>query len=433
MNENILLINIHSSSNLGDAALLQTAIKQLQGSFSGCRITISMDDPASYQGEEKVVGSFVAWTHPKQPDGSVRWKYLRLVELVPACLLPILSNNYFGRAIYTLSPGKLKETLEAYRQADIVISGPGGFLYSSGRGISLLLTILSISMAIIARKPVYMFPQSIGPLKHPWERRLVRWMLDRVRIVMVREPISMRLIEEITTNLDHVKLIPDLAFSMPKSNRLIGEEWLKKNNICVDPKEPLMGMTIVNWGEQHSRFVHQKEYEDACAEAIHWFLETTGGKAILFPQVFGPYKSQDDRIPTQRVVYRIAEKSNSIVMVDSPLPIELLKSVYGWMDVFIGTRMHSNIFALSEGVPVIWIAYLPKTRGTAEMLGLEEWCLDITQVGSNKLTEMLKTLWETGHYWDEDHKMKYKELISQTDMAADMVNKDYLDWKRARE
>ena len=42
--------------------------------------------------------------------------------------------------------------------------------------------------------------------------------------------------------------------------------------------------------------------------------------------------------------------------------------------------MHSNIFALSETVPVIAIGYLHKTRGIASMLGMDRWVLDIQTI-----------------------------------------------------
>ena len=34
MNEKVLVINIHSSKNVGDAALLQVTLKQTEGEFS---------------------------------------------------------------------------------------------------------------------------------------------------------------------------------------------------------------------------------------------------------------------------------------------------------------------------------------------------------------------------------------------------------------
>lgn len=47
MAENILIINIHSSQNLGDAALLKVTLQQFQSNFQYSKITLCIDDAAS--------------------------------------------------------------------------------------------------------------------------------------------------------------------------------------------------------------------------------------------------------------------------------------------------------------------------------------------------------------------------------------------------
>jgi colanic acid/amylovoran biosynthesis protein len=330
--------------------------------------------------------------------------------------------------MYSFTPKKLRPIVEAYINSDMVISGPGGFLYSSGRGISLLVTVYAIFMAIIGNKPVYILPQSIGPLKQPWQRKIVHWMLDRVRIIMVREPISYNLVQDLGVDHSKLKLIPDMAFAMLKADKDIGAKWLEENGFDINPKKPILGMTIINWGEQHEGFDRQAEYEIGCGAAIEWFIKNSGGRVILFPQVFGPYLSQDDRIPARRVANQFPELSKSIFMVEQPLPIELLISIYSWMDAFIGTRMHSNIFSLSEGVPVIMIGYLPKTRGLAVMLGIEDWYIDINQVIGNELIQLLQKLWDEKNYWTDDIKKKIQKMILEASKVGGLVKEDYERW-----
>jgi colanic acid/amylovoran biosynthesis protein len=428
MNEKILIINVHSSRNLGDAALLNVALQQLYDSFSASKITICMDDPESHHGNEKVIDSIVAWTHPKNKDGTVSWNYWHLIELLPTSIIPLVSQQWLGTAIFAFTPKNLRPIVDAYISADIVVSGPGGFLYSSGRGISLLVTVYSIFMAVFARKPVYIFPQSIGPLKQPCQKPIIHWLLNRVRIVMVREPLSYKLVLTLGVDQSKIHLLPDMAFAIPKADKTVGAEWLGEKGIALQNKEPLLGMTIINWGKQHKGFELQGEYETACAAAVEWFVKSTGGKVILFPQVFGPYLSQDDRIPARRVANQFPELAKSIIVVEQPLALELLKSIYSWMDIFIGTRMHSNIFSLCEGVPVIMIGYLPKTRGLAEMLGIEEWYLDINQVSGNALSERLQQLWTRKNFWTEDRNMAIQKTILDALKAGGIVKEDYERW-----
>ena len=54
-----------------------------------------------------------------------------------------------------------------------------------------------------------------------------------------------------------------------------------------------------------------------------------------------------------------------------------IKGIWARCDLFIGTRMHSNIFALGGGVPTIAVSYLHKTTGIMEGIGLEAWVIEI--------------------------------------------------------
>ena len=61
--------------------------------------------------------------------------------------------------------------------------------------------------------------------------------------------------------------------------------------------------------------------------------------------------------------------------------------------LFLGSRLHSNIFTLTEGVPVLAIAYQDKTFGVLRMLGLDEWVVDIRAVEAGQLVDLLRRLW----------------------------------------
>jgi polysaccharide pyruvyl transferase WcaK-like protein len=85
--ENILLLNVHSSMNLGDEALLQSALGQLRLNFPDSKIKLCMNESASYTGLEAVLPSIYSWVHPIGAQGETGWKYGRLIWLLPATLV----------------------------------------------------------------------------------------------------------------------------------------------------------------------------------------------------------------------------------------------------------------------------------------------------------------------------------------------------------
>jgi polysaccharide pyruvyl transferase WcaK-like protein len=61
--------------------------------------------------------------------------------------------------------------------------------------------------------------------------------------------------------------------------------------------------------------------------------------------------------------------------------------VIGQTDWFCGTRMHSCIAALSQGVPTAGIAYSDKALGVFETAGAGDALLDARALGSEQIAE----------------------------------------------
>jgi colanic acid/amylovoran biosynthesis protein len=110
-------------------------------------------------------------------------------------------------------------------------------------------------------------------------------------------------------------------------------------------------------------------------------------------------------------------------MVNSP---KLIRSAYGFMDIFLGTRMHSNIFAISQGVPTLAIAYLYKTTGIMQDLGLNEWTVDIKGLDAESLTYMLIRLWNSRYKVKQKIEENLPLLIEKTAKTGLLIHKDFL-------
>jgi colanic acid/amylovoran biosynthesis protein len=95
--------------------------------------------------------------------------------------------------------------------------------------------------------------------------------------------------------------------------------------------------------------------------------------------------------------------------------------------------MHSNIFALSEGVPVVAIGYLHKTRGMAEMIGIDELFINIDQVSGNVLVDCVKNLWKNHQYWKTRIDKVIPGFIQDSTKVGGWVKEDYEQWLRENE
>jgi colanic acid/amylovoran biosynthesis protein len=392
-NLKILLINIHSARNAGDQALTQITVQNLRKIFPGSEIILAMDDPESHSGEETALGSFSYWVRKYDQNFRPGWKIKNLFLLPFLTLIPLLFLKIIKRPVFIFTPHQLLTLIKAYFKVDLVVSKPGGFLYSSGKGINLLIAMYTMVYAIFLGKPLYVLPQTIGPLKLPWECWILSQVLSRARIVSVREPISLEFINKCGLNHPRLYLLPDPAFNFQGAPKVKAKTWFLDQGINLTKDRPILGMTVVNWGSENPGFQFQERYEDAYALAARNFVLQYGGKIILLPQVNGPSESQDDRIPTNRIVSKLWDVSGSIYAPMEAIPPDMLKAIYAEMDLLIGTRMHSNIFALSAGVPVIAIAYQLKTSGIMQMLDLGQWTVRIEQVQPETISKMVEDIW----------------------------------------
>ena len=85
--------------------------------------------------------------------------------------------------------------------------------------------------------------------------------------------------------------------------------------------------------------------------------------------------------------------SQYIMIADKNMNCENLKWIYGQCDYIIGTRFHSVIFSLSQGVPAIAITYGGnKGEGIMKDMGLSEYAVNIEDINEDKIKELFKKL-----------------------------------------
>jgi colanic acid/amylovoran biosynthesis protein len=448
---NILITNIHSLHNAGDAALLWATIQQLRSNFPGCRIMLAINLPGTFQpyvqalqdfspaepGVEdlEVVGSFMHWARKNDSQGAPTWNVPAIFQLGLHSLgLAVRARFSPGRQLTASarrSAGR-QRLFQAYDQADIVVSVPGNFLYHSGRfGLPLLINLFSMAFASWINKPVYIFPQSIGPLKRRWEIWLTKQVLSKTRIIMVREEESLRFLQQAGFSHPRLVQVPDVAMDFQGFSAEVGWNWLRKYYPPEDETRPRLGLTAINWWVQTQdfSFEQQSRYEEALVEACQYFIHEVGGEVYIFTQVTGDYEIARDELPAGRIYERLAEQTHAVHLIDQGVLPHLLQAAYSQMDIFIGTRMHSNIFALSGDVPVIAVAYRYKTIGLMKAMGLAEWVLGINQLGEeggkSLLLERVQSLWRQADDLRPLIRQQVETLAEQSRQAGRLVAEDY--------
>ncbi|RME42303.1 MAG: hypothetical protein D6791_18065 [Chloroflexi bacterium] len=425
----IVIVNLHSTANAGDHVLFKVLFDHLRCRVPHGRFTLIANDPSSfrpYADQAQVLPSFFAWLKQTRRERPwVSW----MGQAVLGAITVVLDGWLSARGNAKLGPMPdpvLRDIAKAYRQAQWVISCPGNFIYSRAHlaGLPILGPLSLLFLAHWYRKPLELAPQTIGPLWRGWERWLVAWVLRHAQRILLRDPVSVELVKALGVPPARYRLVPDLAFLYREADQDGAERLWARLGVADTTQGPRLGMTLLNWGAQHPRFRGQEAYEQGMASLASTFLDDhPQGQVFLFPQVCGPTWADDDRIPARRVWEQVRShpRGSQVYLIDAPQPPAVLRAAYHTMDLFVGSRLHSNIFALTGGVPVIAVAYQDKTFGVMRMLGLEEWTVAIEEVDGDLLIRRYRRLWPERHRWRQKIQQAVSECVADLEHALDCL------------
>jgi len=317
--------------------------------------------------------------------------------IIPAPSIFAGNIHKIERCMKNLFAFKHKTNLiKAIRESDLVISSGGGYFYSNRRifpGPMFFQNLLHLNISIILKKPIIFFPQSFGPFYNPIAPQMLKKILESEKVIKIftREKISFDLLKNLSNKKkvkEKIDVCPDIAFYL--NNR----QLRPYSQINLNLPKPIIAITLRQWefpeaGSLEEKKKKQERYLIYFQEICERIFYTWGGSVIIFPQVRGPGKFENDRLISLKLWKSIKE----ILPGKNRLYIDLPDTIYpssiihilSQVDLAISTRLHAGIFALISNVPVIAIAYQPKSRGIMELLGLENFCINISDMNPERI------------------------------------------------
>lgn len=355
----ILMIGTYSSLNKGDAAMQISAMRALS-KFSH-DIDFILLTPFPEIDSRRYTNIKIVKTHRLRP--------LKFLPLLFKCVLWATLYKYFN---FNIKKFLDENELQEYDKADLILHIAGdayGEVYS-------ILGVVSHSFIILLGKlldkPVIIFAQSLGPFITT--KFLARCVLNKVDLITVREKISKNYLQIIGVYKPPIYLTADLSFLIKPVTEGRAREILSEEGIDVSDK-PLISISISQLAAGHYKRGYDK-FIELIGRIVDYVASELNATVILLPHVIGPCDKKDDRIIAKQI-YSLAKWKGKIKAILNELSPEEIRGILRYCDLFIGTRMHANIAAISMCVPTIALAYSHKTYGIMEMLGQEEWVCDI--------------------------------------------------------
>ncbi|MBU2916043.1 polysaccharide pyruvyl transferase family protein [Reichenbachiella agariperforans] len=382
-----ILSNIYSPKNLGDRAIIEGMVKCIKANDPSAEIVYM--SKFSYELIHDLKWNAINNIINLNPRNKVIGQSFEMVLDFVRFLLVYLTYKIIGKRILKFIP----KTSKYYQviDADIVLPVGGNYLFSSTKIVSrnYFMHVINILCSKAFDNKVVLFPQSYGPLTRAYERRFLKWSLNKVDGVYCRDIESRDFIIECGVNAKQIKVIPDIAFYH------INEEQLK-NREGSAPKGKVL-VTVLDWRwsmvteQSNDRQEIFDAYRSCMIEYIKFLSEEKKLDVCIFSQV--TTVDSNDHLLSLELEKQINNPRVYATKMENDNLADIL-SFYNSFDFVVGSRMHSCIFGILQGIPTIGIGYQPKTIGLFNLLGIPNYAFDAKSVSSSDLIDITKRVME---------------------------------------
>jgi len=228
-----------------------------------------------------------------------------------------------------------KENIEILNQIDFIISSGGGFLSSYYNYFFRLYIYL---IAIILKKDIILFAQSVGPFNSFLSKKLIPIFLNKCKFITIREPDSYNYLKKFNIKTK-VYLTSDIAFLLEENKEL--------NKI----KNKTVSICIKNNNDKNDKFY----------KIILNIIDYLFNNGYLVNII--SHTINDDELAKKFKNYN--KKIQIYLFGENPRNI---KSIYKYSDFIIACRMHAIVFASEVSTPFLSISYEPKFNGLISQL-----------------------------------------------------------------
>ena len=382
---NFLITESWTVNSKGDAAIIVGMIKTLKKFYPSCNIMILSNTPNE---DSRYFSGFGACTQSRLFNyvGRDTPRIILFLEYSLKMILYLLWNKL---KFLPLSKND-RIILELYMKADLIISCGGGRL-GGNRYHTIITNFFPLYLAKKMGKKIYFFAQSVEPSKSRIINYITKFILNKIDLITVRERYSFELLNSLGIQ-NRIYITADSAFLMDGESNYDGFELLAAEGIAKNTGLKI-GLSVMKLTDSVDSKENEENYFNSIIKTVEKLIEEKKATIVFFStNIFSKW---DDRHVAHKIKKQIRSdlKENVHVLTRDYLP-EQLKAMIGTMDMFVGTRLHANIFALSMKVPTIAIGFQQKTYGTMEMFDLTDFILDVKTITPQKTFMLISRLLE---------------------------------------
>jgi len=374
----VFIIN-QCATNKGDRAVLYMILRELlHNGFNP--VTVSTSNPAYWHDALDLPDldvKFVPWGFgkPRKKDACLLSKIFHRIKFILAKRIsfPVIRNAFIkNKKPWYIDLFCDKNYLQAVRDSDVVVSTGGHHITTIIAKSMVTSQLFDMMVALMHRKPLLLWSQTIGSFdfKYAKNKIMVRKILAAAKCIYIRDETSKGQIEKMGVSSNHVHKTFESVFGLYD----VVESRLKPSQ-----RKPIMGLSV--WTGNKQNPVARKEYI-SCFSALLSHAVESGYRIHLFPMELAGV----DMPYLKDIVKNVNKKDMCEILEHWPSTKEHINLI-AQCRIFVGHKTHSQIFSLTAGTPLLAIAYHKKTKDFMAQFGLEQYCIDDSQISKEKLIE----------------------------------------------
>ncbi len=254
-------------------------------------------------------------------------------------------------------------------------------------------------LAKALHKPIVIYGNGTTTLDSPIWRFLARYVLNNVDLITVRTQESFSYLKKFVWNKNRIYFTGDPAVLLPPADPVTTKLNMNEANI------QRTGSLLI--GAALSREVLSNAFRICAPTSAGYkraliefarlfddFIENFGATLVFIPHCIEPYQQNDDRIVAHEI-YNLMKNKDMVRILNKEYPPEELKGILSELDLFISTRVHSAIGALTMNVPTIIITS-PMDRRAYGLIGKnlkqDKWIYNIKDLDAKELYSCIVNL-----------------------------------------
>lgn len=354
-------------TNMGDVAMLQTAVARLRALWPAVEVRVLTDDPMH-------LASHCPDVIPASEAGRRAWCDGVHLPRVVTSLIPAGVRRLSWRLQHAVQHGlpgvyqavlrspvmcgrrrraAINDFLHSMATADLYFICGQATLTDDDRARALRL-LDSANLALAQGIPVVMFGQAIGPLTDPTLVRRASRVLPSVRLIAIREErMASQLLRSFKVSPDQIVLTGDDAVELAWNER----SATPRGHLGVHLRMAPLAITDVNMLAALGRVLREAAQE-------------LNARLVPLPISLHARAGAYDPAVLKGIIERCSDHTDGGASIDTPLKVI---AAAGTCRVVVTGAYHAAVFALSQGVPAICLGrssyYLAKFHGLTDLFG----------------------------------------------------------------